>query len=70
MDGAYVKELVEQSRENGIDVDEVIGDKAYSSTENLELADQEVMDGNGNPVLNEDGSVKGTLPYTRRYTKT
>lgn len=58
VDGAYVKELVEQSRENGIDVDEVIGDKAYSSTENLELADQEVMDGNGNPVLNEDGSVK------------
>jgi len=57
-DDKYVGDLVEQSRENGIDVDEVIADKAYSTTENLELADQEVKDEDGNPVLNEDGTPK------------
>jgi len=57
-DDKYVRDLVEQSRENGMDVNEVIADKAYSTTENLELADQEVLDENGNPVLNEDGTVK------------
>ena len=35
-DGKYLKDLVEKSKENGIDVKEVIGDKAYSGKENLD----------------------------------
>ena len=34
-DGPYLKELVEKSRTNGIDVKEVIGDTAYSGKANL-----------------------------------
>ena len=34
-DGPYLKELVEKSRANGIDVKEVIGDTAYSGKANL-----------------------------------
>ena len=31
-------EVVEQSRKNGMEIKEVVGDKAYSSTENLEMS--------------------------------
>ena len=40
-DGAQLKELVEQSRSNGMVVDTVIGDTAYSGIENLRLAESE-----------------------------
>lgn len=45
-DGGYLGELVEQSRNNGHDTEEVIGDKAYCTTANLELSKQ---DRNDNP---------------------
>jgi transposase len=37
-DGEYLETLVEQSEKNGITVEEVIGDTAYSSKDNLEYA--------------------------------
>lgn len=40
-DGPQLEELVEQSRKNGMEVDTVIGDTAYSGLENLKLAEDE-----------------------------
>ena len=40
-DGQQLESLVEQSRSNGMEVDTVIGDTAYSGTENLRLAENE-----------------------------
>ena len=40
-DGPQLRELVEQSRSNGMEVDTVIGDTAYSGNENLRLAESE-----------------------------
>jgi len=39
-DGEYLEKIVEQSKENGINVDEVCGDMAYSGKDNLKYADQ------------------------------
>jgi len=39
-DGEYLKKLVEQSENNGVDVKEILGDTAYSSKDNLEYAKQ------------------------------
>ncbi|ULG72688.1 IS1182 family transposase [Macrococcus brunensis] len=35
-DGCYLSQLIEKSRENGVEVDTVIGDTAYSSRDNLD----------------------------------
>lgn len=35
-DGEYLEELIEMANENGMSIDEVIGDKAYSSKENID----------------------------------
>lgn len=40
-DGKYLKELVEQSKEAGMDIDTVLGDTAYSGTDNLQFAQNE-----------------------------
>ena len=40
-DGPQLESLVEQSRNNGMEVDTVIGDTAYSGIENLRLAEDE-----------------------------
>jgi len=40
-DGKFLKELVQQSIEAGMDVDTVIGDTAYSGTDNLQFAQDE-----------------------------
>ena len=40
-DGPQLESLVEQSRSNGMEVDTVIGDTAYSGIENLRLAEDE-----------------------------
>ena len=40
-DGPQLESLVEQSRSNGMEVDTVIGDTAYSGIENLRLAENE-----------------------------
>jgi len=37
-DGEYLEKLVEQSEKNGIVVEEIVGDTAYSSKDNLEYA--------------------------------
>jgi transposase len=52
-DGAYLKEVVEQSKKNGIHVEEVCGDTAYSGKENLEYAKENNMDliAKLNPVI-------------------
>ncbi len=39
-DGKYLPELVEKSKRAGIDVKEVIGDKAYSGKDNLEYGEE------------------------------
>lgn len=40
-DGKYLKELVQKSKDAGMKIDTVIGDGAYSGTENLKLAKKE-----------------------------
>jgi IS5 family transposase len=40
-DGPQLKEVVEQSRNNGMDVDTVLGDSAYSGDANLKMAAEE-----------------------------
>lgn len=40
-DGKYLCELIEQSRTNGVDVKEIIGDTAYSGKDNLEKCSKE-----------------------------
>ena len=57
-DDKYLEEVVEQSRKNGLDVDEVVADKAYSTLENLKLADQDFVDEDGNKVLDVNGEPK------------
>ena len=37
-DGPQLKELVEQSRQNGMVVEPVVGDTAYSGKDKIELA--------------------------------
>lgn len=39
-DGKYLPELVEKSKKAGVDVKEVIGDKAYSGKDNLEFGEE------------------------------
>ena len=51
-DDKYLEEVVEQSRKNGIDVDEAIADKAYCTSANLSVADRELVDGDGNAKKN------------------
>ena len=43
-DGPQLSSLVEESRKNGMQVDTVIGDTAYSGNENLKLAEDEEKD--------------------------
>lgn len=40
-DGKQLKELIEKSKETGIEIENVIGDSAYAEKENLELAEKE-----------------------------
>lgn len=40
-DGKYLKELVQKSKDAGMEIDTVIGDTAYSGTDNLKLAKEE-----------------------------
>jgi hypothetical protein len=67
-DGKYLEKIVEQSKENGIKVEEVCGDTAYSSKDNLEYAEQ-----NGikiisklNPIIsNGNGQHKEGFEYNK-----
>lgn len=40
-DGQYLEELIDQAKEAGMDIKEVIGDKAYSSKENIDALKKE-----------------------------
>jgi IS5 family transposase len=40
-DGKYLKDLIEQSKDNGISVKEVLADRAYSGSDNIEYANKE-----------------------------
>ena len=40
-DGKYLQDLVEKSRETGMEIDTVIGDTAYSEKENIQYAKTE-----------------------------
>lgn len=52
-DGQMLKSLVEQSKSNGINVKEILGDTAYSSIENIKFCDGEKMTliAKSNPVI-------------------
>lgn len=43
-DGPQLQELVEQSRSNGMTVDTVVGDTAYSGKDNIILSNDEETD--------------------------
>lgn len=47
-DGKQLPELVEKSRKNGVEVENVIGDRAYSGKDNLEVAGQTDENGEEN----------------------
>lgn len=57
-DDKYLEEVVEQSRKNGIEVEEAVADKAYSTLANLKLAEQDRTDEDGNVILGENGKPK------------
>ena len=73
VDGKFLPDLVEQSRENGVDAEYVVADKAYSTTENLEMADSEAVDTDGMPILDSDGNPKKNFilysPITRNVSQ-
>ena len=42
-DGKQLKSLIEKSKKTGMEIDTVIGDKAYSEKENIEYAGSEKL---------------------------
>lgn len=68
-DDKFLASVVEQSRTNGIDVDEVIADKAYSTTENLNLADMDAVDENGQIILDAEGNAQKNFTLYSRISK-
>lgn len=52
-DGKQLPELITQSKENGIDVIEVIGDTAYANKENLEAAKDHKLIAKLHPIIAE-----------------
>lgn len=72
-DGKFLPELVKQSRENGVDAECVVADKAYSTTDNLEKADSEAIGIDGKPILDNNGNPKKNFilysPITRNVSQ-
>lgn len=67
-DGEYLEKIVEQSKENGIKVEEVCGDMAYSGKANLKYAEQNgiKMISKLNPVIsNGNGQHKEGFVYNK-----
>ena len=65
VDGQFLEDVVAQSRLNGIDVTEAVCDKAYCTKANLDLANQDRVDEDGNPVLDDEGNpVKNFTLYS------
>ena len=67
-DGVQLKALIEQSERNGIIVDEVIGDTAYSGKDNLDYAKENeiAIISKLNPVIsNGNGQTKEGFEYNK-----
>lgn len=67
-DGNYLQELVEKTRETGMEFDKVIGDTAYSGKENLDYAKAEKLQliSKLNPVItNGSGQRKVEFDYNK-----
>jgi hypothetical protein len=61
-DGRYLEKLVEQSEENGVIVNEILGDTAYSSKDNIEFASSKNIKliSKLNPVISNGTGQKPT----------
>ena len=59
-DGKYLPSLVEKTKEAGVEVKEVIGDKAYSGKENLEYGEKNNIDiiSKMNPIITNSESKR------------
>jgi hypothetical protein len=67
-DGKYLEKIAEQSKENGITVEEICGDTAYSGKDNLEYAEQKGIKiiSKLNPVIsNGNGQHKEGYEYNK-----
>ncbi len=66
-DGKYMKKLVEKSQKSGIDVKEVIGDRAYSGRENLDYGKEEGIKiiARLNPVISNSQKMKDGFEYIK-----
>jgi IS5 family transposase len=66
-DGKYLQELVEKSKEAGIDVKEVIGDTAYSGKENLDYAEEEEIKiiSKMNPIITSSQNKEDGFEYIK-----
>lgn len=67
-DGQFLEDLIEQTKANGVNVEAVIGDRAYSGKQNLELADQKgiTLYSRLNPVIsNGSRQTKQTWDYNK-----
>jgi IS5 family transposase len=67
-DGPELVNLIEKSKENGVDVTEVLGDTAYSSKENLEYSEKHgiALVSKLNPVIsNGSGQQKEGFTYNK-----
>ena len=66
-DGKYLKTLVEKSQKAGLEIKEVIGDKAYSGRENLEYGkenDITIISGL-NPIISNSRELKEGFEYNK-----
>ena len=66
-DGKYMKELVEKSKKAGIEVKEVIGDRAYSGRENLDYGKQNEIKiiSRLNPIISNSQKLKEGFEYIK-----
>lgn len=66
-DGKYLRNLVEKSKKAGIEVKEVIGDKAYSGKENLDLGEEEEIKiiSRMNPIISKSQKKDDGFEYIK-----
>lgn len=66
-DGKYLKSLVEKSKDTGIDVKEVIGDRAYSGRDNLNYGKENDIKiiSKMNPIISNSRKLKEGFEYIK-----
>ena len=66
-DGKYMQKLVEKSQKSGLEVKEVIGDRAYSGRENLEYGKEEGIKiiSRLNPIISNSQKMKDGFEYIK-----